>query len=54
VDVTPQLNDDDIEALKAVLRDGKFKTAKAIRHWLEHERGIMMSIWGVYYCQWRF
>jgi len=45
----PQLNDDDIEALRAVLHDGKFKTAKAIRHWLEHERGIMMSIWGVYY-----
>ena len=45
----PQLNDDDTEALRAVLRDGKFKTAKEIRHWLERELGIMMSIRGVYY-----
>jgi transposase len=44
-----QLKQKDIEALRAVLRDGKFKTVKAICHWLEHERGIMMSIWGVYY-----
>ena len=31
----PQLNDDGIEALRAVLHDGKFKTAKEkeIRHW---------------------
>ena len=44
-----KLNDDDIEALRGVLRDGKFKTAKEIRHWLERELGIMMSIRGVYY-----
>ena len=39
----------DIEALEGVLRDGTYKTAKEIRHWLDTERGIHMSISGVYY-----
>ena len=45
----PQLNGEDIEALKAVLGEGRYKTAKEIRHWLATERGIEMSVWGVYY-----
>jgi transposase len=45
----PQLKQDDIEALGEVLQEGQYKTAKEIRHWLEQERGIEMSIWGVYY-----
>jgi len=40
----PQLKQKDIEALRAVLRDGKFKTAKEIRYWLERELGIIMSL----------
>lgn len=45
----PQLVEADIEALAGVLRDGTYKTAKEIRHWLDTERGIQMSISGVYY-----
>ena len=45
----PQLQQDDVEALTEVLRAGKYKTAKEIRHWLSVERNIHMSIWGVYY-----
>ena len=45
----PQLQQDDVEALEEVLREGKYKTAKEIRHWLAVERNIDMSIWGVYY-----
>ena len=45
----PQLDASDIEALEGVLREGKYKTGKEIRHWLDTERGIQMSIWGVYY-----
>ena len=45
----PQLAESDIEALEGVLRDGTYKTAKEIRHWLDTERGIQMSISGVYY-----
>ena len=36
----PQLQQDDVEALKEVLREGKYKTAKEIRHWLAVERNI--------------
>ena len=45
----PQLQQDDVEALREVLREGKYKTAKEIRHWLAVERNIDMTIWGVYY-----
>ncbi len=45
----PQLAASDIEALEGVLREGKYKTAKEIRHWLDTERGIEMSISGIYY-----
>lgn len=44
----PRLKTDDIEALKAELRKGVFKTANQIRNWLK-ERGIGMTVWGVYY-----
>ncbi len=43
------MQQDDVEALKEVLRAGKYKTAKEIRHWLAVERNIDMTIWGVYY-----
>ena len=43
-----RLKKDDIEALKAGLRQGGWKTAKQIRKWLG-ERGISMTVWGVYY-----
>jgi transposase len=42
------LKTDDIEALKAGLRQGGWKTAVQIRKWLE-ELGISMTVWGVYY-----
>ena len=45
----PRLQHDDIEALEEVLREGKYKTAKEIRHWLALELNIDMTIWGVYY-----
>jgi len=45
----PQLDESDIEALEGVLREGKYKTAKEIQHWLDTERNVKMSIWGVYY-----
>jgi len=45
----PQLTAEDIEALKQGLESGKFKRAKEVKHWLEKERGIPMTIWGVYY-----
>ena len=45
----PQLQQDDVEALAEVLGEGKYKTAKEIRHWLAVDRSIDMSIWGVYY-----
>ena len=45
----PQLDASDIEALQGVLREGKYKTAKEIRHWLDTERGIEMGLSGVYY-----
>jgi transposase len=44
----PRLKTDDIQALKAELRKGNWKTAKQIRDWLK-ERGIGMTVWGVYY-----
>jgi len=45
----PQLDAADIEALEEILREGTYKTAKKIQHWLVTERGIEMSISGVYY-----
>jgi len=44
----PTLRSDDIDALKEVLREGRFKTAKEIAHWLKTQRGIEL-ISGVYY-----
>ena len=44
----PRLKKDDIEAFKAELRGGRWKTAKEIHNWLK-ERGIRMTVWGVYY-----
>jgi len=44
----PRLKKDDIEAFKAELRGGRWKTAVEIHNWLT-ERGIRMTVWGVYY-----
>ena len=44
----PRLKEDDIEAFKAELRSGRWKTATEIRNWLK-QRGICMTVWGVYY-----
>ena len=35
--------------LKQGLLDGRFKRAKEIRQWLKKERGILMTLGGVYY-----
>lgn len=45
----PTLRSDDIDALKEVLREGRFKTAKEIAHWLKTQRGIELKLSGVYY-----
>lgn len=43
-----RLNENDIEALKAELKKGTFKTAKESGKWLD-KRGIHLTLWGVYY-----
>jgi len=43
------LKPEDLEALKEGLREGRWKTAREIRKWLEEERGIHLKVWGVYY-----
>lgn len=45
----PQLTAKDVQALKDGLRAGQFKRAKEMKKWLAEERGIGMSLWGVYY-----
>jgi len=45
----PQLAEADIEALEGVLRDGTYKTAKEIRHWLDTERGIQSVVYRAWY-----
>ena len=44
----PRLKKEDIEAFKVELRGGRWKTAVEIHSWLK-ERGIHMTVWGVYY-----
>ena len=44
------LNSDDVDVLKAGLKQGGFQTAKEIHQWLK-ERGSPLTLWGVYY--WR-
>jgi transposase len=41
--------DADREAWQEGLRQGKWKTAKEIQRWLKRERGIELTVWGVYY-----
>lgn len=43
-----RLDKDDVEALVAGLREGRWKTAVEIHSWLS-KRGIEMTVWGVYY-----
>ena len=45
----PTLQPQDIDALKQVLRDGKFKTAKEIQRWLANECNKKLPLSGVYY-----
>ncbi len=45
----PRLDAQAIEALEKELKKGQWKSAKEIHPWLEQERGISMSRWGVYY-----
>ena len=45
----PRLSPDDIDALSQGLLSGRFKRAKEIRQWLKKERGIKMTLSGVYY-----
>ena len=45
----PALSEEDVFALKQILREGKFKTAKEIQQWLKKERGVSFSLSGVYY-----
>ncbi len=45
----PTLQPEDIDALKQVLRDGKFKTAKEIQQWLANECDKKLPLSGVYY-----
>jgi transposase len=44
-----KVTDADREALQEGLRQGKWKTAKEIQRWLKRERGIELTVWGVYY-----
>ena len=44
------LNSADVDAIKAGLKQGGWKTAKAIHRWLK-ERGSPITLWGVY--SWR-
>lgn len=43
-----QLQKEDIDAMTDGLRQGTWKTAHEIHKWLD-ERGISMTVWGVYY-----
>src|SRR5215831_11908541 len=43
-----RLSEDDQQALIAGLRRGQWKTAKAIRRWLQQERGSELQLAGVY------
>jgi transposase len=39
----------DQEALREGLKEGQWKTARQIQRWLQGERGIRLTVWGVYY-----
>ena len=45
----PQLQPQDLSALKQGLREGKWKAGNEIQKWLAVERGICLSISGVHY-----
>ncbi len=44
-----KLQPEEIDALEAGLREGKWKSAKEIQKWLSEERHISMTLWGVHY-----
>ncbi len=44
-----RLSEGDLEALKEGLAAGRWKTAKQIQRWLDRERGVKLTGWGVYY-----
>ena len=45
----PTLQPQDVDALKQVLRDSKFKSAKEIQQWLANECDKKLPLSGVYY-----
>jgi transposase len=43
-----RLSETDLEALKEGLAAGRWKTAKQIQRWLDQERGVKLTVGGVY------